>query len=79
MKVEAIKVENGFLIPFDKSLEKIKQDKILLEVEIIEQDKLEEGYAILDELVGFCESRRTDASVNHDAIIYELESKKWSL
>ena len=76
MKVEAIKVENGFLIPFNESLENIKQDKILLEVEIIDRDKLEEGYAILDELVGFCESNRTDASVNHDAIIYESESKK---
>lgn len=74
MKVEAIKVENGFLIPYNESFKKIKQDKILLEVEIIDQQKLEKGYAILDELVGCCESQRTDASVNHDAIIYELES-----
>jgi len=76
MKIEAIKVEDGFLIPFNETLEKIKQDKILLEIEIIEPDKFEEGYAILDELVGFCESNRTDASVNHDTIIYELRSKK---
>ncbi|MBC8231025.1 hypothetical protein H8E77_15845 [bacterium] len=84
MKVEAIKVEDGFLIPFNENLEKIKQDKILLEIEIIEPDKLEEGlpsnevkgYAILDELVGFCESNRTDASINHDTIIYELRSEK---
>jgi len=76
MKVEAIKVEDGFLIPFNETLEKIKQDKILLEIEIIEPDKLEEGYAILDELVGFCESNRTDASINHDKIIYELRSEK---
>ena len=76
MKVEAIKVEDGFLIPFNGTLEKIEQDRIMLEVEIIESDKLEEGYAILDELVGFCESNRTDASINHDAIIYELRSKK---
>jgi len=71
MKVEATKVENGFLIPFNETFEKIKCDKILLEVEILEPNRLEEGYAILDELVGFCESSRTDASVNHDAIIYE--------
>jgi len=75
MKVEAIKVEKGFLIPFNEALEKIKADKILIEVEIIEPNKLEEGYAILDELVGFCESNRTDASVNHDAIIYESSSQ----
>lgn len=76
MKVEAIKVKDGFLIPFNETLEKVKQDKILLEIEIIEPDKLEEGYAILDELVGFCESNRTDASINHDTIIYELRSEK---
>lgn len=75
MKVEAIKVENGFLIPFNKKLEKIKQNRILLEVEIIEPEKIDQGYAILDELVGFCESEQTDASVKHDKIIYELESK----
>ena len=75
MKVEAIKVENGFLIPFNEVLKKIKEDKILIEVEIIEQNKLEEGYAILDELVGFCESNQTDASVNHDAIIYQSRSQ----
>ena len=76
MKVEAKKIENGFLIPFKDKLRNIKQDKILLEIEIIEKDKLDEGYAILDELVGFCESNKKDASVNHDAIIYELESKE---
>lgn len=72
MKVEALKVENGFLIPFNKTLEKIKQGKILLEIEIIEPEKVDQGDAILDELVGFCESNRSDASVNHDTIIYKL-------
>ena len=43
--------------------------------EAIERNKLEEGYAILDELVGFCESDRTDGSVNHDESIYGLHSK----
>ena len=70
MKVEALKVENGFLIPFNKTLEKIKQEKILLELEIIEPEKVDQGYAILDELVGFCESDRTDASIYHNRIIY---------
>lgn len=41
----------------------------------IEQNKVEEGYAILDELVGFCESDQTDGSVNHDEAIYGLRSK----
>ena len=43
------------------------------DAEIIPRDQLEQGYAILDELVGFCESDRTDASINHDRIIYELK------
>lgn len=34
------------------------------------------GYAFLDQLVGMCESGITDASVNHDRIIYELKNKK---
>ncbi len=75
MRVEAIKVENGFLIPFNEAFKKIEEDRILIEVEIIEPNKLAEGYAILDELVGFCESNRTDASVNHDSIIYESRAK----
>lgn len=41
----------------------------------IEHNKVEEGYAILDELVGFCESDQTDGSVNHDEAIYGLRSK----
>ncbi len=76
MRVEALKVENGFLIPFTAWLAKIQQDKILLDVEVVEQARLEEGYAILDGLVGFCASERTDASVNHDAIIYGAEPSK---
>jgi transcription antitermination factor NusG len=40
MKVEAIKVEDGFLIPFKGNLEKIQKDKIWLEVEIIEPHEL---------------------------------------
>ncbi|UCE08323.1 MAG: hypothetical protein JSW07_10010 [bacterium] len=75
MKAVAVKFENGFLIPFNKKLEKIKQNRILLEIEIIEQGKIDQGYAILDELVGFCESERTNASVKHDKVIYELELK----
>jgi hypothetical protein len=46
-----------------------------IEPKAIEQNKVEEGYAILDELVGFCESDRTDGSVNHDEAIYGLRSK----
>ncbi len=73
MKIEAIKVENGFLIPFNEKLAQIKKERILIDFEIIDQTNIQEGYAILDELVGFCESKRTDASINHDAIVYKSE------
>lgn len=76
MRVEALKVENGFLIPFTNWLANTQQDRILLDVEIVEQARLEEGYSILDELVGFYASERADASVNHDAIIYGVEPSK---
>ena len=46
-----------------------------IEPEAIKQSKVEEGYAILDKLVGFCESDRTDGSVNHDEAIYGLRPK----
>ncbi|MCK5328281.1 MAG: hypothetical protein KAJ05_05260 [Candidatus Latescibacteria bacterium] len=39
-------------------------------------EKPEMDYSAMDEIIGFCASERTDASVNHDAIIYELESKR---
>lgn len=64
-------MEDGFLIPFSETLGRDKGDKILIEIAIIERDEMEEGYAILDELIGFCESDRADASLNHDQIIYE--------
>ena len=43
--------------------------------EIIKQNNREKGYAILDEMVGFADSGSTDGSVNHDEVIYELDSK----
>ncbi|HEX3047985.1 MAG TPA: addiction module protein [Bacillota bacterium] len=74
MKVEAVKVEDGFLIPFNGSLGQIKDDKILLDIEIIEPDQFAEGYAILDKMVGFCESSQTDALVNHEAIASSISA-----
>ena len=39
MKIEATKVENGFLIPFVDGLKTIKRNKILLDITVIEQDE----------------------------------------
>ena len=46
-----------------------------IDLEIIKRNSVKEGYAILNEMVGFCESDQTDGSVNHDEVIYELRSK----
>ena len=45
------------------------------EIEKNEKDNIEEGYAILDEMVGFAKSDRTDGSVNHDGVIDREHSK----
>lgn len=37
MQIEAVKVENGFLIPLVDGLKSIKRKKILLEVTVVEQ------------------------------------------
>ena len=39
------------------------------------KDNIEEAYAILDEMVGLCESDQTDGSVNHDGVIDREHSK----
>jgi hypothetical protein len=41
MIVEAQKVENGLLIPMIDQFKNIKQGKILVEIELIEQDQKE--------------------------------------
>jgi len=76
MRVEAIKVSNGFLIPRIGRFQNLEQDKILLEVEIVDQNGAEQGYAALDQLIGLCETGRADASLKHDEIIYSKRGIK---
>lgn len=44
-------------------------------VDNVDANKIEEGYAILREMIGSVDSGATDGSVNHDDLIYELRSK----
>ncbi|HAO23106.1 MAG: hypothetical protein BWK80_56320 [Desulfobacteraceae bacterium IS3] len=69
MRVEAIKISDGFLIPMIEAFREIRQNKVLLDVQILDPVQSDE-YAALDQLIGLCETKQTDASVNHDAIIY---------
>ena len=43
--------------------------------EIIEENNIERGYAILSQMIGIADSGSTDGSVNHDEVIYELDAK----
>lgn len=43
--------------------------------EIIKRNEREKGYAILSQMIGFADSGSTDGSINHDEVIYELDSK----
>jgi len=52
------------------------KEKTRVVVVFITEEEPEMDYSAMDEIVGFCASKQTDASVNHDAIIYGLESKK---
>ena len=70
MIVEATKIKEGFLIPLIGRLQGIEQEKVFLDVELVEQPQTDDLYAALDQLVGLCETTVADASVNHDRIIY---------
>jgi len=70
MRVEAIKVAEGFLIPFGDALPKLPQEKIVLNIEIVEPLPPEAGYSALDQLVGLCDTQVSTASVEHDQRIY---------
>ena len=43
--------------------------------EIVEKNQMEAGYAAMGEMIGIADSGATDGSVNHDEVIYELQSK----
>ena len=43
--------------------------------EIVEKNQMEAGYAAMGEMIGIANSGATDGSVNHDEVIYELQSK----
>ena len=43
--------------------------------EIVEKNQMEAGYAAMGEMIGIANSGTTDGSVNHDEVIYELQSK----
>ncbi len=75
MRVEAIRTEKGFLIPMTDGFRKIRRDKIVLDIQLAEQERTDEDYSSLDQLIGLCETGKKNASVNHDKIIYNGKEK----
>jgi len=69
MKLEAIKTENGFFIPMNDILSRIREKKIVVEFQIVESYE-KNDYSSLDQIIGLCETGKTDASVSHDRIVY---------
>ena len=43
--------------------------------EIFEKNQIAAGYAGFSDMIGIADFGTTDASVNHDEVIYELQSK----
>ena len=74
MRVKAIKVAEGFLIPFEAGLKDIPDEKILLDIELIEFPLEEKDYTALDQLAGLCKTGDTTASVEHDSRIYRQQT-----
>ena len=70
MKVEAIKQEDGLLIPMNEVFANIQAQRMMVDIEIL--DPVQEGaYDALDQLIGICETGITDASQAHDARVYQ--------
>ncbi|MEW5766151.1 MAG: hypothetical protein AB1797_00790 [bacterium] len=74
MKVEAIKQEDGLYIPMIDIVKTMPQQKIWVDIEVIEPPEETDGYALLDQIIGLCHTDREDASVNHDKILYTRDA-----
>ena len=63
--------------PVDGFLEYVKDiwKDYLPKIAKKQKDKAEEGYAVLDEMIGLAKSDQIDGSVNHDEVIYGERSK----
>ena len=70
MRVEAIKIPEGLLIPQSAGLPEIHADRVMLEIEFLDPAQADVGYAALDQLVGLCETGDSTAALEHDARVY---------
>ncbi len=82
MRVEALRIENGFFIPMIEQLKEFQQETILLDIEVVDSFE-NDPYAPFDELIGLCESHISDASVSEHISIEKIlemtsSSESWA-
>ena len=70
MRVKAIKVNKGILIPYQEGLKDVPSDQLVLDIELVDDAPEDSDYDALDEIVGLCETGDSEASVEHDQRIY---------
>ena len=70
MRVKAVKVDQGILIPYQHGLKSIETDHLVLDIELLDDAPDNSSYEALDEIVGLCETSDAEASVKHDQRIY---------
>ena len=73
MRVEAIKVPEGFLIPFENGFPDLPHEKITIDIEILDPLPPGTDYSALDQLVGLCGTKDATASIQHDERIYRRQ------
>ena len=70
MRVKAIKVEQGILIPYQEGLTDVQNGQLFLDIELVDAPLRDDDYKALDDLVGLCETGDATASIEHDKRIY---------
>ncbi len=75
MRVEAIRRDEGILIPLVEGFENIKGDHVLLDIEMA-AEPTGDDYSDLESIIGLCSTGRKDGSMRHDEMIYRKEDGK---
>lgn len=70
MRVKAVKVDKGILIPYQDGFKDIETNHLVLDIELVDEVPDNSSYEALDEIVGLCETDDSKASVEHDQRIY---------
>jgi hypothetical protein len=75
MRVEAIRRDEGILIPFVEGFANIKGDHVLLDIEMASEPSGDD-YSDLESIIGMCSTGHKDGSMRHDEVIYRKEDAK---